>query len=294
MLATRRPRSWRTRRCNTVTECSSLRRAATRARPIYPVPPMTRQFMLLSLRGSISETALIVIFQTEMSDQIFTAHPPERVLQLHQLNEDVVLRVESGRGHGRLEVERQPLLDAPHSGALRQIQEQHQVQYNRRRQDRIAAQEIDLDLHRIAEPTENVDVVPAFLGVAARRIVVNPDGVVKILVQLGIKAGLENLIEHAQLSLFLGFERAGVLQNLPVTVSEDVRGKPSMETQHSRFQAGSHKGLHERLAGLEVLAAYREIAPASQFQKSRCIRSQVGSAIGERHAALQRGVSIDL
>ena len=36
----------------------------------------------------------------------------QRVLQLHQLNEQVVLRIQPGRVHRALEVEREPLLDA--------------------------------------------------------------------------------------------------------------------------------------------------------------------------------------
>src|SRR5690606_3671636 len=108
---------------------------------------------------------------SEVGDEILAAHPPEGVLQLHQLDENVVLGIESRSRHRSLEVERQPLLDAPHAGALRQVEEQYQVEYDGSREDGIAAQEVDLDLHRIAEPSEDVDVVPAFLGVAARRVV---------------------------------------------------------------------------------------------------------------------------
>jgi hypothetical protein len=40
------------------------------------------------------------------------------------------------------------------------------------RQYRVAAQEIDLDLHLVTQPAKNVDVVPAFLIVTVRRVIV--------------------------------------------------------------------------------------------------------------------------
>src|SRR5206468_9455756 len=92
----------------------------------YPVP------------GSL---ALIVILQPQMRDQLFTLQVTQRVLQLHQLNEQIMLRVEPRRMHRRLEEEAQPLLDADPAQltrALRQVHEQHQIEHDWRRQDRIA------------------------------------------------------------------------------------------------------------------------------------------------------------
>src|ERR1700733_10997055 len=164
MFFTRRPRSCRGRRCSTVTECSAFKSSPTSILPMNRVPPMTRQFMRESnqFRGSV------VILLAQVRDQIFAAHPPESVFQLHELDEDVMLRVNAGCVHRRFEVEREPFLNAAHAGTLRQIHEQHQVQNQRSGQNRIAAQKIDLDLHRIAEPSENIDIIPAFLRVAAR------------------------------------------------------------------------------------------------------------------------------
>src|SRR5258706_3059149 len=100
----------------------------------------------------------------------------QRVLQLHGLNEEVVLGIKPGRGHRRLEVEAQPLLDtdaAQFRRTLGQVHKQNQIQNNRRGQDRVAAEEVELDLHRIAEPSEDVDVVPTLFVVATRRVVVD-------------------------------------------------------------------------------------------------------------------------
>src|SRR4051812_4617527 len=93
--------------------------------------------------------ALIVVFTAKVRDQIFALEIPQRVLQLHQLDEQIVFGIEIRRVHRRLEVERQPLLDAAHAGALGQVEEQRDVQDDRRRQDAVAAQEVDLELHRV-------------------------------------------------------------------------------------------------------------------------------------------------
>src|SRR5580765_28264 len=91
---------------------------------------------------------LVVVLTAEVRDELFALEVAQRVLQLHQLNEQVVLRIEAGRVHRRLEVEREPLLDAAHAGALREIEEQRDIQHDRRREDAVAAEEVDLQLHR--------------------------------------------------------------------------------------------------------------------------------------------------
>ena len=88
----------------------------------------------------------------------------------------------SGRRLWRFEVERKPLLHAFHARTLSEIQKQRQVKNDRRGEDRVAAEEVDLDLHRIPEPAEDVDVVPAFFVVAARRVIVDSHDVRKVFV----------------------------------------------------------------------------------------------------------------
>src|SRR5512134_3133234 len=68
--------------------------------------------------------SLLVVFDAEVGDLLLTHQPAQRVLELGLLNEQVVLRVQPLRRLRALEVERQPLLDAPHPGALRQVEEQ--------------------------------------------------------------------------------------------------------------------------------------------------------------------------
>src|ERR1044072_4017060 len=102
---------------------------------------------------------------------------PESVFEFHQLDKDVVFRVESRRCLRRFEVEGKPLLHPLHSGPLGQVKEEREVQHNRRGEDGIATEKVDFYLHRIAEPAEDVYVVPAFLVIAARWIVVDADDV---------------------------------------------------------------------------------------------------------------------
>src|SRR5579883_1290876 len=93
-----------------------------------------------------------IVFGAEVGDDVLPGHPAQRVLELHQLDEEVVLRIELRGGHRALEVKAQPLLRAVEACALREIEEQREVEDHRRREDRVAAQEVDLDLHRVAEP----------------------------------------------------------------------------------------------------------------------------------------------
>ena len=74
-----------------------------------------------------------------MRNQILAAQMAQRVLQFHQLDENVVFRVQTRSGHRRLEIKRQPFLDAFHTGALGEIQKQCEIEHDRRGQNLIAA-----------------------------------------------------------------------------------------------------------------------------------------------------------
>src|SRR4029077_5244113 len=120
-----------------------------------------------------------------------------------------MLGIKPGRAHRRLEVKTQPLLDSQRAkflAALRQVEKQHQVEDKRRSQNRVAAQEVNFDLHGIAQPSEDVDVVPALFVVSTRRVIVNSDLVGELAVQFRIKLRLQNMLQHRQLGLLLGLE----------------------------------------------------------------------------------------
>src|SRR5436190_6112048 len=208
--------------------------------------------------NSVMNTALIVVLQAKVRDQRFSLQVPQRVLQLHGLNEQVVFRTESGRRHRRLEIETEPLLDsyaAELVAALRQVQEQHQVEDNGRRQDRVPTEKIHLDLHRVSEPPEDIDVVPALFVVTARRVVINANLVIDLAVQRRVHLRLQDVLEHAQLGFFFRLERVRVVQYLPVTVPEDVGRVPPAQPEHARLEPRREDRLEQRLAALEILAA---------------------------------------
>ena len=65
--------------------------------------------------------------------------------------------------------------------------------------------------------------------------------------------------------------------------------------KHARLQARRDQRLHERLAGLEILAADRDVAVScARSSSAGTIGGQVRRAVGERHAGFQRGVRVDL
>ena len=115
-----------------------------------------------------------------------------------------------------------------------------------------------------------------------------------VAVKLRIQFRLQDLVEHRQLGLFLGLERAGILEHLAVAIAQDVGRKPSRHPEHARLQPRRDQRLHKRLAGLEVLAADREIGLARELQQRRRVGGQVGRAVGVRNSHLERGVSVDL
>src|SRR4029077_11532685 len=194
----------------------------------------------LSCRVNPSRSAqcLIVIFGAEVGDEVFAHHPAESVFELHELDEEVVLGIKLGSAHGRLEVETEPFLDAAHAGAVGEIEKENKVEDNGRGEDGVAAEKVHFDLHGVAEPTEDVDVVPAFFVIAARRVIVDADLVENLAVKLGIKLRLENVFERAELRFFFGFEGAGVVEDFAVTVAENVGGEPAIDTEHAGLEAG--------------------------------------------------------
>src|ERR1035441_7372413 len=105
----------------------------------------------------------LVVIEAQVRNQVLPHDVAQRVLHLHRLDKQIVLRVDALGAVWRLEVEAQPLLDAQAAQARRtrgEVHEQAQIQRQRSCQNRVAAQEINLELHGIAEPAEDIDVVP--------------------------------------------------------------------------------------------------------------------------------------
>ena len=88
-------------------------------------------------------------------------------------------------------------------------------------------------------------------------------------------------------------ERLGVVQDLAVAVAEDVRGVPAVEAEQARLEAGGEERLHERLAGLEVLAPEGRARLLRELDEGGNVRGEVGGAVRVGDARLDRGVGVD-
>src|SRR6266853_4576618 len=137
-----------------------------------------------------NEATSVVILLPKMRNQVLSHHPAQRILQFHRLDKQIVLWIKLGGAHRRFEVETQPFLNAAHPGTFSQIQEQNQVEHNGRGQDGVAAEKVYLDLHLIPKPAEDVNAVPAFLVVPARRIIIDAHLVMNLPVKGGIQLRL--------------------------------------------------------------------------------------------------------
>src|SRR5260370_2523141 len=102
---------------------------------------------VLLVAGARSAVRVLVIFHAEVRDLLLAHHPPQRVLEFGVLNEEVVLGIQARPGLRALEVEGQPFLGSRQPGAARQVEEQRQIEHDRRRENRVAVEESDLDLH---------------------------------------------------------------------------------------------------------------------------------------------------
>src|SRR5262245_6319264 len=80
----------------------------------------------------------------------------ELAFQKRELHAQFMRRPVSIEANRTLEIKRQPLLRAAQAFALGEIHEQDQVKQQRGRQNAVATEEINLQLHRIAEPAEKV------------------------------------------------------------------------------------------------------------------------------------------
>ena len=84
--------------------------------------------------------------------------------------------------HRSLEEEAEEALYAVASCPSSEVAQQAEVETERRCEDRVAAEEVDLDLHWVAHPSEDVNIVPTLLVVVARRIIVDAHLVVVLSV----------------------------------------------------------------------------------------------------------------
>src|SRR5215207_5042074 len=238
-------------------------------------------------------TPLVVVVEAEVGYEVLAPYGPQGVLQLHKLDKEVVFGVELGQDHRALEVEREPLLDAPHPSPLRQVQEQRQVEDYGRGEDRVPTQEVDLYLHWVAEPTEDVYVVPALLGVAAGRVVVDLDQVGDLPVELGVELGLQDAPQHGELGDLLALEAPRVIQDFTVAIAEDVGRVPAFQAEHPGLQTRRDDRLHQGLTGLEVLARHRHASLVGELGEGRYVHGERRRTVRVGYVLHYRGVGVD-
>src|SRR5262249_50668433 len=89
----------------------------------------------------------LVVIEPGVVEDFLSYQDAEGVSELQVLDEQVVLGFQVRPRHRGLEVEGQPLLDPGEARPPREIQEQRQVEHHGSRQDRVAAEEVQLDLH---------------------------------------------------------------------------------------------------------------------------------------------------
>jgi hypothetical protein len=245
---------------------------------------------------SLPSALVAVVLEAEVGDEIFPHDVAESVFELRVLNEEIVLGVDALCVLGRLEVEAEPLLNSETTQAgcaSSEIHEEDKVEGERSGEDGVAAEEVNLELHRVTEPTEDVDVVPTFFIITAWRVIVNADLVIEILVEIGVQLRLEDVVENAELGLFLGLEGLGIVEHFAVPIAENVRRVPAADTEQTRLEGGGQNGLDEGLAGLKVLAADGSVHLLGKLLQGRDIDGEVGCAVGEGDALFERSPGVE-
>lgn len=65
--------------------------------------------------------------------------------------------------------------------------------------DRVTTQEVNLDLHGVTHPAEDVNVVPTLFVVTTRWVVVDADFVEHIAVEFWVVRRVKNVFQHTKL-----------------------------------------------------------------------------------------------
>ena len=131
--------------------------------------------------------------------------------------------------HRTLQEEREETLRAKATFACSEVCQQDEVKHERSGENGVATEEVNLDLHRIAHPAKDVDVVPALLVVATRRIVVDSYLVVIVGIEIRLFFRRQDAFERGEFRNFLGVEVGGLVQHETVAIAKNVRGEPSVQ-----------------------------------------------------------------
>ena len=111
-------------------------------------------------------------------------------------------------------------------------------------------------------------------------------------VEVRVHLRLEDVFERTQFRLFLCLEVLRLVQDLAITVAQDVGREPALQAKHPRLQHGSDHRLDQGLPCLEVLAADRHTVVGGQLLHGRDVHRKAGAAVDEGDALLNGGIGI--
>ena len=234
-----------------------------------------------------------IVIEAEVCDEVFAHDVTEGVFHLCLLNEEVVFGVEAFADLRALEVEGEPFLDAVEVCALCEVHEECKVEGDGSGEDGVTAEEVDFDLHGVSEPAEDIDVIPAFFGIATGGIIFDTDFVIVVSVEFGECFGIEDMFGDGEFGDFFCLERTGIVEDFAVAVAEDVGGIPAVQAEAASTEARAEDGFHECLTGFEVFTGDGNFVFEGEFDDGRAVNGEVGGAIDVRNVALECSVSVD-
>lgn len=117
---------------------------------------------------------------------LITTHFTNSIFQNSILLEEMIDRnfVFSIIMHRTLQEETQETLDTKTSCTCSQVTQQYKVQAQRSSKNRITAKEINLNLHWIPHPSEDINIIPTFFIIITRRIVIDTYFMIVVCIQV--------------------------------------------------------------------------------------------------------------
>ena len=146
---------------------------------------------------------------------------------------------------------------------------------------------------RRPSPPKEVYVVPALLVIPPGRVVVDPNLVISVGIQLWVHVGLQDVFQDSQFGLLFGLEVFRVVEDLTVPVPQYVGGEPPVHSEHPGLEHWRKCCLHQGLSRLEVLAAYGHTLIQGKAFQGWDVCRKVGGPICERDTFHQCCVGVD-
>ncbi len=214
-----------------------------------------------------------------MGNEFFAHDVAKCVFVFCFLNEEVVFWIKAFADFRALEEEGEPFLNAVETATLSKIHAQSDIESDRSGEDGVTAEEVDLDLHGVSEPAEDINIIPAFFGITARRIVFDANFMAVMAVKFREGFSIEDVFDDGEFGDFFCFEGAWIIEDFAVAVSEDVCGEPAVEAEASSAQAGSDDSFHEGLTCFEVFTHDGDFFAKSEFDEGWCVDGEVGGTV---------------